>query len=63
MIRQRVDAAKTRIGSLNSLVTIQAHSDNVLQERESLDVLVRSVDLVCVTDGDREGLVRHFARP
>lgn len=58
-VRQKVDAAKTRIESLNPLVTIQAVSHDVLQERESLDALVRSVDLVCVTDWHREGLVRH----
>lgn len=59
IIRQKVDAAKIRIESLNPLVTIQSLSHDVLQERESLDALVRSVDLVCVTDWDREGLVRH----
>lgn len=63
MTRQKVDAAKTRIESLNPLVTIQALSHDVLQERESLDALVRSVDLVCVTDRDREGLVRHALCP
>ena len=54
-----MDAAKTRIESLNPLVTIQAVSDDVLCDRESLDTLVRNVDLVCVTDWHREGLVRH----
>lgn len=57
IIRQKVDAAKTRIENLNPLVTIQAISHDVLQERESLDALVSGVDLVCVTDWDREGLV------
>ncbi|KAG8214649.1 hypothetical protein J3R82DRAFT_9727 [Butyriboletus roseoflavus] len=56
--KKKVDAAKPRIESLNPLVTIQALSHDVLQERESLDTLVRSVDLVCVTDWDREGLIR-----
>jgi molybdopterin/thiamine biosynthesis adenylyltransferase len=59
IIRQKVDAAKTRIESLNPLVTIQAVSHDTLGDPESLDALVQSVDLVCVTDWHREGLVRH----
>jgi len=67
--KKKVDAAKARIGSLNPLVTIQALSHDVLKEGESLDALVRSVDLVCVTDWDREGLIhinevcRRFGKP
>ncbi|KAF8558232.1 hypothetical protein OG21DRAFT_1455660 [Imleria badia] len=67
--KKKVDAAKTRIESLNPLVTIQAVSHDVLQERESLDAMVRSVDLVCVTDWHREGLIcinevcRRFGKP
>ena len=59
MIFQKVDAAKPRIESLNPLVTVQAISHDVLQEPESVDALVTSVDLVCVTDGVRERLVRN----
>jgi ubiquitin-like 1-activating enzyme E1 A len=58
IIRQKVDAAKTRIESLNPLVTIQAVSHDTLGDPESLDALVQSVDLVCVTDWHREGLIR-----
>lgn len=57
-MQQKVDVAKARIESLNPLVTIQAVNHDVVQERESLDALVQGVDLVCVTDWHREGLVR-----
>lgn len=63
IILQRVDAAKPRIENLNPLVTIQGLSHDVLQKPEVLDALVGSVDLVCVTDWDREGLVRHVMFP
>ncbi|KAN0087619.1 hypothetical protein V8E55_006240 [Tylopilus felleus] len=56
--KKKVDAAKARIESLNPLVTIQAVSHDVLQDMESLDALVTSVDLVCATDRDRAGLTR-----
>lgn len=59
IVQQKVDAAKARIESLNPLVTIQAVSHDVLQDMESLDALVTSVDLVCATDRDRAGLVSH----
>ena len=54
---QRVDAAKTRIESLNSLVTVEALAHHEMTETESLEALVMSVDLVCVTDWNRAGLV------
>ena len=54
---QRVDAAKTRIESLNPLVTVEALSHYEMMETESLEALVMSVDVVCVTDWDRAGLV------
>lgn len=50
-----MDAAKARVESLNPLVTVEtlSHSSALVQ----LDALVQSVDLVCVTDWDRDGLV------
>ena len=54
---QRVDAAKTRIESLNPLVTVEALSHYEMIETESLEALVMGVDLVCVTDWDRASLV------
>ncbi|KAF9221579.1 hypothetical protein BS17DRAFT_785005 [Gyrodon lividus] len=56
--KKKVDVAKARIESLNPLVSVQTMKHHTLLERESLDALVMSVDLVCVTDWDREGLVR-----
>ncbi|KAI9573546.1 hypothetical protein HD554DRAFT_2056919 [Boletus coccyginus] len=67
--KKKVDVAKARIESLNPLVTIQAVNHDVVQERESLDALVQGVDLVCVTDWHREGLIcinevcRRFGKP
>ncbi|KAF8133852.1 hypothetical protein EV363DRAFT_1567397 [Boletus edulis] len=55
--KKKVNAAKTRIESLNPLVTVQAISHDVFHDRELLDALVMSVDLVCVTDWHREGLI------
>ncbi|KAH7920475.1 hypothetical protein BV22DRAFT_1021116, partial [Leucogyrophana mollusca] len=66
---KRVDAAKVRIESLNPLVTVETKHDDSLLDRESLDALVMAVDLVCVTDWDRDGLsninevCRRFGKP
>lgn len=54
---QRVDAAKARIESLNPLVTVEALAHHEMMEKDSLEALVMTVDLVCVTDWDRAGLV------
>ncbi|KAI6114358.1 hypothetical protein F5141DRAFT_706631 [Pisolithus sp. B1] len=58
--KKKVEAAKARIESLNPLVTVQTMKHHTLLERESLDALVMSVDLVCVTDWHREGLVSEL---
>jgi ubiquitin-like 1-activating enzyme E1 A len=52
-----VDAAKARIEALNPLVTVQALRHPTILEQDSLEALIMSVDLVCVTDWDREALV------
>ncbi|KAH9179277.1 hypothetical protein EDB89DRAFT_2111420 [Lactarius sanguifluus] len=49
--KKRVDAAKSRIGSLNPLVAVEAVD-------EELERLVQSVDLVCITDSGRDFIVR-----
>lgn len=54
---QRVDAAKARIASLNPLVEVETIPSLSVLELEELDATVQSVDLVCVTDWDRDGLV------
>ncbi|KAG2151348.1 hypothetical protein DEU56DRAFT_777406 [Suillus clintonianus] len=67
--KKRVDAAKARIEALNPLVTVQALRHPTLLEQGSLEALIMSVDLVCVTDWDREGLIkindicRQFEKP
>ncbi|KAH7885229.1 hypothetical protein F5I97DRAFT_1883818 [Phlebopus sp. FC_14] len=67
--KKKVDAAKAQIEILNPLVAVQTMKHHTLLERESLDALVMSVDLVCVTDWDREGLIqinevcRRFGKP
>ena len=48
--------AKARIESLNPLVAVEAVHDLEL-DGVSLDTLVSSVDLVCITDSDSETLV------
>jgi len=51
---QRVDAAKTRVESLNPLVAIEAVS---FYDDESLVKLIETVDLVCVTEETRDRIV------
>jgi ubiquitin-like 1-activating enzyme E1 A len=67
--KKRVDAAKARIEALNPLVTVQALRHPTILEQDSLEALIMSVDLVCVTDWDREALIkindicRQFGKP
>jgi len=51
---QRVDAARSRVESLNPLVTIEAVSS---YDDESLVKLIGLVDLVCVTEETRDTIV------
>ncbi|KAG1715716.1 hypothetical protein ID866_1432 [Astraeus odoratus] len=44
---KKVDVARARIESLNPLVAVQTMKHHTLLERESLDALVMSVDLIC----------------
>ncbi|KAF8158301.1 hypothetical protein B0H34DRAFT_708224 [Crassisporium funariophilum] len=55
---KRLDAAKSRIESLNPLVTVETISEDSISVEELLESLVKTVDLVCVTDWDRDGLAR-----
>ncbi|OCH91925.1 hypothetical protein OBBRIDRAFT_791786 [Obba rivulosa] len=56
--RKRVDAAKARIESLNPLVTVETVPDASAVAGDALDALLRGVDMVCVTDADRETMIR-----
>jgi ubiquitin-like 1-activating enzyme E1 A len=55
---QRTVAAKTRVENLNPLVIVQTISSSLdSMDEERLDVVLRGVDLVCVTDSSRNILV------
>ncbi|KAH9969636.1 hypothetical protein BC827DRAFT_1257513 [Russula dissimulans] len=56
--KKRVDAAKARIESLNPLVAVETMTSPLALEHERLDALVRGVDLVCITDSDRDFIIR-----
>ncbi|PPR05350.1 hypothetical protein CVT24_007964 [Panaeolus cyanescens] len=56
--RKRLDAAKSRIESLNPLVTVETITENSASNEEWLESVVKTVDLVCVTDWNRDGLIR-----
>ncbi|KAI0061633.1 hypothetical protein BV25DRAFT_1805342 [Artomyces pyxidatus] len=56
--KKRVDAARARIQGLNPLVNVEIISTASVLERDKLDGLVQGVDLVCVTDSERDFLIR-----
>ncbi|KAG6850062.1 hypothetical protein H0H93_001612 [Arthromyces matolae] len=56
--KNRVDAAKSRIESLNPLVTVETISNASILAGEQFEDLIRAVDVVCVTDWDRDDLIR-----
>jgi len=56
--KKRVDAAKERIESLNPLVTVDAIPTYAVLDDSTFETTVRSANLVCVTDWDRDGLIR-----
>jgi ubiquitin-like 1-activating enzyme E1 A len=57
---QRVDAARARIESLNPLVAVETITSPSALEGDGFDALVQGVDLVCITDSDRDFLVRGW---
>jgi ubiquitin-like 1-activating enzyme E1 A len=59
---QRVDAAKSRIESLNPLVTVETMTSPTALERDGFDALVQGVDLVCITDSERDFLVSDWEK-
>lgn len=56
--KNKAEAAKSRVESLNPLVTVEALPAAVKLEGHTLDSLVKDVDMVCVTDLDRESVIR-----
>ncbi|KAI0304384.1 hypothetical protein B0F90DRAFT_1815720 [Multifurca ochricompacta] len=56
--KKRVDAAKSRIESLNPLVTVETITSSSVLEPKEFEALVQIVDLVCITDSRRDFLIR-----
>ncbi|GLB38251.1 putative thiF family protein [Lyophyllum shimeji] len=56
--KNRLEAAKSRVESLNPLVTVETIRTASILEGDAFETLVRGVDVVCVTDWDRDGLIR-----
>ena len=52
-----MDAAKARIESLNPLVAVETITSPSALGPEEFDALVQDVDLVCITDSERDFLV------
>lgn len=48
--------------SLNPLVTVETITTASFLEENALRNLIKQVDLVCVTDWDRNGLVSEFLK-
>jgi len=56
--KKRVDVAKARIESLNPLVTVETIPTFKVLENQEFESTIKGVDLVCVTDWDRDDLFR-----
>lgn len=56
--KKRVDVAKARIQGLNPLVTIDMIPTASVLERDGLNELIQGVDLVCMTDWNKDDIVR-----
>ncbi|KAJ7574412.1 hypothetical protein C8J56DRAFT_979563 [Mycena floridula] len=62
--KKRVDAAKARVESLNPLVTVQVIPTFSVLQDEHISSTLENVDLVCVTDWDRDGIAcRRLNKP
>jgi ubiquitin-like 1-activating enzyme E1 A len=62
LVTQRVDAAKSRIESLNPLVAVETLSSMSVLDDEHLEKTLHAVDMVCITDADRETMVSESLR-
>jgi len=56
--KKRVEAAKARIESLNPLVTVETVPTFSALDDQTFESTVNGVDLVCISDWDRDGLIR-----
>ncbi|KAJ3730984.1 hypothetical protein DFJ43DRAFT_440256 [Lentinula guzmanii] len=56
--KKRVDAAKARIENLNPLVTVEIIPNFDVLDNQNFESTVNGVDLVCITDWDRDDLIR-----
>ncbi|KAJ3814651.1 hypothetical protein EV368DRAFT_71521 [Lentinula lateritia] len=56
--KKRVDAAKARIENLNPLVTVETVPNFNVLNNQNFESTVNGVDLVCITEWDRDDLVR-----
>jgi hypothetical protein len=57
---KRVHAAKPRVEELNPLVVVETIAVFDSVEINKLDNVLQSVDLVCITDCNRDTIVSHF---
>ncbi|TFK27985.1 hypothetical protein FA15DRAFT_665739 [Coprinopsis marcescibilis] len=55
--KKRLDAAKSRIESLNPLVTVETVSRDLPADSPDFESLIQNVDLVCATDEARDTLI------
>ncbi|KAH9925420.1 uncharacterized protein BXZ73DRAFT_91128 [Epithele typhae] len=55
--QKRVDAARSRIESLNPLVAVETISDASVLENDALPSLLARVDMVCATEMTRDNLI------
>lgn len=60
-LNQRVEAAQSRIQSLNPLVSVHVISTMDVLNHDKIDGIIANVDLVCATDLDKNDMVRLWA--
>lgn len=59
VFRQRLNVSKSRIESLNPLVTVETITNSSILN-DGLESVIKTVDLVCVTDWNQDGLVSYL---
>ncbi|KAH8114313.1 hypothetical protein DFH11DRAFT_1593779 [Phellopilus nigrolimitatus] len=56
--QKRVETAKSKIQSLNPLVTVETVHTLAPLHPQTIDATLQSIDLMCITDADRDLLIR-----